>query len=153
MLHPRRQRRLIGVVAIVAGVGIAVGLVLYALQQNVNLFYSPRQIQAGEAPEGRVIRVGGLVVDGSVQRDPESLDVSFAVTDNDATVTVLFSGILPDLFREGQGIVARGVLEGQGLRAQEVLAKHDENYMPPEVADSLRQAHVEGVMSTLQAQQ
>ena len=108
---------------------------------NISLFYAPSQISAGDAPLGRSIRVGGLVVDGSVQRDPKTLLVTFTLTDTVAQVPVRFEGILPDLFREGQGIVARGVLAEDGsLQAEEVLAKHDENYMPPEVADSLKQA-------------
>jgi cytochrome c-type biogenesis protein CcmE len=123
--------------------GTAVGLTLYALQQNINLFYSPSQIVAGEAPQGRSIRVGGLVVAGSVQRDSQSLQVGFTLTDNLNRVKVRYEGILPDLFREGQGIVARGRLTPNGvIQAQEVLAKHDENYMPPEVAASLKQAGV-----------
>jgi cytochrome c-type biogenesis protein CcmE len=121
--------------------GAAVGLTLYALQQNINLFYSPSQIAAGEAPLGRNIRIGGLVVPGSVQRDSNSLRVAFTLTDNAKQVRVSYEGILPDLFREGQGIVARGVLKDGGMVwAEEVLAKHDENYMPPEVSSSLKQA-------------
>lgn len=136
-----RRRRLTVVLIIVLGVAAAVSLTLYALQQNINLFYSPSQIAAGEAPQGRSIRVGGLVMNGSVKRDPGSLRVNFTLTDNAHTVQVVYEGILPDLFREGQGIIARGVLEpGNIVRAEEVLAKHDENYMPPEVADSLKQA-------------
>jgi cytochrome c-type biogenesis protein CcmE len=111
------------------------------LRQNINLFFAPSQIAAGEAPPDRVIRVGGLVVDGSVERDPQSLKVTFALTDNESTIKVRFEGILPDLFREGQGIIARGKLvEGSIVEADEVLAKHDENYMPPEVAESLKKA-------------
>ena len=140
-MNPVRRRRLTVVLIIVLGVAAAVSLTLYALQQNINLFYSPSQITAGEAPQGRSIRVGGLVLNGSVKRDPGSLRVNFTLTDNAQTVQVYYEGILPDLFREGQGIIARGVLEsGNIVRAEEVLAKHDENYMPPEVADSLKQA-------------
>lgn len=135
-----RRRRLAFVLFIVLGVGVAVSLTLYALQQNISLFYAPSQIVAGDAPYEQSIRIGGLVVPGSVQRDPETLRVTFTLTDQAAEVPVFFEGILPDLFREGQGIVARGVLLQDGsLRAEEVLAKHDENYMPPEVADSLKQ--------------
>jgi cytochrome c-type biogenesis protein CcmE len=129
------------VLVLVASVGVAVGLTLYALQQNINLFYSPSQLAAGEAPVGASIRVGGLVVAGSVARDPDTLRVSFDLTDNAATVSVSYEGILPDLFREGQGIIARGTVGTDGaITAQEVLAKHDENYMPPEVAESLKEA-------------
>ncbi len=140
-MHPVRRKRLIVIALVVLGAGTAVGLTLYALQQNINLFFSPTQIVAGEAPTARTIRVGGLVVEGSVKRDPESLRVEFTLTDNVDQVKVYFEGILPDLFREGQGIVARGVLtENNVIQAEEVLAKHDENYMPPEVAESLKQA-------------
>lgn len=140
-MHPLRRKRLTIVLILVLGVGTAVGLTLYALQQNINLFYSPSQIADGEAPLGRSIRVGGLVVPGSVQREPDSLRVSFALSDNAKQVQVHYEGILPDLFREGQGIIARGVIKpGGAVWAEEVLAKHDENYMPPEVAGSLKQA-------------
>jgi len=136
---PIRRRRLTFVLILVGGVGIAAALTLYALSQNINLFFSPSQIAAGEAPLARDIRVGGLVVPGSVQREIGSLRVVFALTDNAEQVQVYYEGILPDLFREGQGIIALGKLEpGNVVRAGEVLAKHDENYMPPEVADSLK---------------
>lgn len=144
-MNPVRRKRLTLVLVLVAGVGAAVGLTLYALQQNINLFYSPTQIAAGEAPQARTIRVGGLVVPGTVQRDPQTLAVSFDLTDNQERVRVQYTGILPDLFREGQGIIARGALQSEGLViAEEVLAKHDENYMPPEIADSLKQAQAMG---------
>ncbi|MBT00243.1 MAG: cytochrome c maturation protein CcmE [Oceanospirillaceae bacterium] len=140
-MNPKRRQRLFIVLFIVAGVGIAVGLTLFALNQNINLFYSPTQIAAGEAPVDTRIRAGGMVVEGSVNRSTESLDVSFDITDYEKTVRVEYSGILPDLFREGQGIVAQGALDGDGvLQAVEVLAKHDENYMPPEVAEALEKA-------------
>ncbi|MFW1677707.1 cytochrome c maturation protein CcmE [Pontibacter sp. JAM-7] len=138
-MNPKRKRRLLIVLFLVFGVCVAVGLTLYALSQNINLFYSPSQIAKGEAPIATRIRAGGMVVDGSVKRDPQSLDVTFAITDYEHSTTVKFSGILPDLFREGQGIVAQGELdENQVLQASEVLAKHDENYMPPEVAEALK---------------
>lgn len=138
-MTPIRRKRLTLVLVLIAGVGTAVGLTLYALQQNINLFYSPTQIAAGEAPQARTIRVGGLVVPGTVQRDPQTLAVSFDLTDNQERVKVQYTGILPDLFREGQGIIARGTLQNDGrVLAEEVLAKHDENYMPPEIADSLK---------------
>lgn len=138
-MTPRRRRRLLLVAVLLAGVAITTALTLYALQQNVNLFYSTSQIAAGEAPRERVIRVGGMVVAGSVQRNPESLKVAFDLSDGEEAITVEYDGILPDLFREGQGIVARGQLVGERrVRASEVLAKHDENYMPPEVAASMK---------------
>ena len=144
-----RKKRLFIILAILAGVGVAVSLALSALQENINLFYTPTQIAAGEAPEGTRIRAGGLVEAGSVTRSSDSLTVSFRVTDNNETVTISYQGILPDLFREGQGIVALGRVNAQGvLVADEVLAKHDENYMPPEVTQALEKSgmmkHYEG---------
>ncbi|AEF21933.1 cytochrome c maturation protein CcmE [Pseudomonas fulva] len=136
-----RKKRLFIVLAIVAGVGIAVALALSALQQNINLFYTPTQITNGEAPVDIRIRAGGLVEEGSVKRSSDSLQTDFVVTDGAARVTIRFHGILPDLFREGQGIVAMGKIDDSGmLLADEVLAKHDENYMPPEVKQALEQS-------------
>jgi len=130
---------MVTVAAILVGVGIATAFALQAFNQNMLYYYSPTQIQAGEAPDARSIRVGGLVENGSVQREPGSLEVRFTLTDFSNTVGVSYTGVLPDLFREGQGIIARGKLNDQGLFvAEEVLAKHDENYMPPEVKDSLK---------------
>ena len=138
---------MIFVALLVAGVGTAAGLVIAAMGENMLYFYSPTQIRAGEAPQGPIIRVGGLVVDGSVKRG-QGLEISFSLTDGAETVNVSYAGILPDLFREGQGIVASGVLEtGAGLRASEVLAKHDENYMPPEVAEAMEMAKRGGRMA------
>ena len=134
-----RQKRMATVAAIIAGVGIATAFALQAFQQNLLYYYSPTQILAGEAPDSRSFRVGGLVQDGSVQRAPGSLEVRFTLTDFSNTVGVSYTGVLPDLFREGQGIIARGKLQDDGVFvAEEVLAKHDENYMPPEVKDSLK---------------
>lgn len=136
-----RKKRLFIVLAIVAGVGIAVALALSALQQNINLFYTPTQIANGEAPLDTRIRAGGMVEKGSVKRSSDSLQTDFVVTDYVARVTIRFHGILPDLFREGQGIVAMGKIDDSGiLLADEVLAKHDENYMPPEVKQALEQS-------------
>ena len=133
------------------GVAVSTVLALTAFDENLMYFYSPTQIKAGEAPESRAFRVGGLVVAGSVNREEGSLAVTFTLTDNAETVDVSYSGILPDLFREGQGIVALGSLNnGNVFMADEVLAKHDENYMPPEVADSLMksgQKMPEGMMN------
>ena len=140
-MNPVRKKRLYIVLAIIAGVGIAVALALSALQQNINLFYTPTQIANGEAPQDTRIRAGGLVEEGSVKRSSDSLDTDFVVTDGAKSVTIRYSGILPDLFREGQGIVAMGKLDASGvLIADEVLAKHDENYMPPEVMQLLEQS-------------
>jgi cytochrome c-type biogenesis protein CcmE len=140
-VNPKRKKRLLIVLFILGGVGVSVGLTLFALSQNINLFYSPTQIAQGEAPVGTRIRAGGMVVEGSVKRDNKSLRVEFEVTDFENKVPVVYSGILPDLFREGQGIVAQGEMDASGkLQAVEVLAKHDENYMPPEVAEALEKA-------------
>lgn len=134
-----RQKRMATVAAIIAGVGIATAFALQAFQQNLLYYYSPTQILAGEAPDARSFRVGGLVQDGSVQRAPGSLEVRFTLTDFSNTVGVSYTGVLPDLFREGQGVIARGKMGSDGMFvAEEVLAKHDENYMPPEVKDSLK---------------
>ncbi|QEY62120.1 cytochrome c maturation protein CcmE [Metapseudomonas lalkuanensis] len=140
-MNPVRKKRLYIILAILAGVGVAVALALSALQQNINLFYTPTQIANGEAPQDTRIRAGGMVEKGSVQRSGNSLDVQFVVTDFAKSVTIRYHGILPDLFREGQGIVALGKLNGDGvLVADEVLAKHDENYMPPEVTKALKES-------------
>jgi cytochrome c-type biogenesis protein CcmE len=140
-VNPVRKKRLYIVLAILAGAGIAVALALSALQQNINLFYSPTQIANGEAPQDTRIRAGGLVQEGSVKRSDDSLDTNFVVTDGVKNVTIRYSGILPDLFREGQGIVAMGKLNADGvLIPDEVLPKHDENYMPPEVMQALEQS-------------
>ena len=140
-MNPVRKKRLFIIIAILAGVGIAVALALSALQQNINLFYTPTQIANGEAPQDTRIRAGGMVEKGSVQRSGDSLDVQFVVTDFAKNVTIRYHGILPDLFREGQGIVALGKLNADGvLVADEVLAKHDENYMPPEVTKALKES-------------
>jgi cytochrome c-type biogenesis protein CcmE len=138
-MHPVRRQRLIVVLFIVLGSSIAAALIFGALSQNMNLFHPPSDIAAGKAPFDTRMRIGGMVVKGSVQRDPQSLKVRFEVTDYAATVPVEYEGILPDLFAEGEGVVGSGVLQRDGVfRADEILAKHDENYMPPEVADSLQ---------------
>ncbi|ETI58205.1 cytochrome c maturation protein CcmE [Marinomonas profundimaris] len=140
-MHPVRKKRLFVIVAIVIILSAAIGLILYALQQNINLFYSPSQIVMGDAPHDINIRAGGMVVKGSVKRHSETLAVTFDVTDFQHSVTISYRGILPDLFREGQGIVAQGKLDQNGVfQANQVLAKHDEKYMPPEVSEALRNA-------------
>ncbi len=137
----KRSRRKVLVLAIVFGVATASVLGLTAFEENLLYFYSPTQVKTGEAPQTHTFRVGGLVVDGSVKRAPDSLMVQFDVTDNQESMTVEYTGILPDLFREGQGIVAMGSFNSGGrFVADEVLAKHDEKYMPPEVADALKAA-------------
>lgn len=145
-MNPRRKKRLAITLSLVLGLSVAVGLTLYALQQNIDLFYTPSEIingknETGIKPEiGQRLRVGGMVLNGSVYRDPNSLKSNFDLIDNGGgRVTVYFDGILPDLFREGQGIVAQGLLTAPNkIEAFEVLAKHDEEYMPPEVADALK---------------
>ncbi len=135
-MHPKRKSRLFLVLFLLAGVGITVGLVLLALSENLNLFYPPAKVVNGEAPLDRMIRAGGMVKEGSVQRG-QDLAVEFVLTDHAGSeFTVRYASILPDLFREGQGILVQGKLDaGRSLIAQEVLAKHDENYMPPELAE------------------
>ena len=134
-----RHKRLAIIAGIVGAVGVAVGLVLNAFQSNLVFFYSPSQIVAKEAPTSRTFRLGGLVKEGSVKRD--GTEVQFAVTDTAQTIPVRFTGILPDLFKEGKGVVAQGQLRDDGVFvAREVLAKHDENYMPPEAAEALKRA-------------
>jgi cytochrome c-type biogenesis protein CcmE len=133
---------LLVVVGVLAGVAIAAALAFQAFRQNMMLFYDPSQVVAGEAPAGRTFRLGGMVTSGSVAREPGSLEVRFVVTDFAHSVPVSYTGVLPDLFREGQGVIAHGKLGADGVfTADEVLAKHDENYMPPEVAESLKKAH------------
>jgi len=140
-MHPVRKQRLYVVLFIALFSGVAVALVMYAMRGNINLFYPPAEVAAGNAPHNVPIRVGGMVVDGSVDRSADSLAVRFTLTDYQAEVQVVYTGILPDLFGEGQGAVASGVLNAQGvLEATEVLAKHDENYMPPEVAHALEKS-------------
>lgn len=142
-MNAKRKKLLIIVVFIVIGMGTATTLALKAFQENLMYFYSPSQVKNGEAPTTRSFRIGGLVTTGSVKRNPEDLKVSFVLTDTISSVTVMYEGILPDLFREGQGIVANGSLAADGVFiAAEVLAKHDENYMPTEVADALEKAGV-----------
>jgi cytochrome c-type biogenesis protein CcmE len=145
-MNPIRKKRLTLIGLMVAGIGIATWLALNAFDENLMFFFSPSEVREGKAPVAHPFRIGGLVANDSVKRKPDGLTTAFSVTDNAETVTVEYTGILPDLFREGQGIVAMGQLNQDGIFiASEVLAKHDENYMPPEVADSLKTAHDEGV--------
>jgi cytochrome c-type biogenesis protein CcmE len=142
-MNPRRKQRLTVVALIGLLVASAIGLMLYALNDSIDLFYTPSEIiegKNGQKPQvGQRLRIGGMVVPGTVSRDPDSLAVSFDLVDTGPAVTVTFTGILPDLFREGQGIVATGVLtDSRQINAQEVLAKHDEEYMPPELAEKMK---------------
>ncbi len=139
-----RNKKLLAIGLSVVGLGIAVALVLNAFRQNLVFFFTPTQIANGEAPRDRAFRIGGLVVDGSINRSPDGMDVNFVVTDTAKSVPVHYSvrehGPLPDLFKEGKGMVAEGKLGGDGVfGATQVLAKHDENYMPPEAADAIKQ--------------
>ncbi len=133
-----RHKRMVLVAAIIGGVGLAAWLATNAFQQNVMFFFDPSQIVAGEAPGDKRFRLGGMVAKGSVEKTAGTLDVHFLVTDFKHTVPVSYSGILPDLFREGQGVVAHGRMSNGTFVADEILAKHDEKYMPPEVARSLK---------------
>src|SRR5512137_1281533 len=136
-----RQKRLWFIVAGVALVAAAVGLVLYALKNNVSLYFTPTQVYNKEAPQGRSFRIGGLVEEGSVKREEDGLTVHFSITDTAKTMPVTYKGILPDLFKEGKGVVAQGKLQADNVfYAEEVLAKHDENYMPPEAKHALEEA-------------
>ena len=142
-MNPRRKKRLLAVSSVVLIVAAAISLMLYALNQNIDLFYTPSEIvegKQGTIPQvGQRLRIGGMVVPGSVRRDQQTLAVSFDLVDTGPLVTVSYKGILPDLFREGQGIVATGVLTQKNhIEAHEVLAKHDEEYMPPELAEKMK---------------
>lgn len=139
-MKPHRKKRLYAIMAIVFGVGIAVTLMIYALGQNINVYLTPSQVVANPMLTQRVIRMGGMVKSGSVRRDPTDLTVYFTVTDFHHEVAVRYRGILPTLFRAGQGVVVQGKLASrQEFVADQVLAKHDENYMPPEISSSMRQ--------------
>ena len=145
-MTPKRKKRLFLILLMVVGVAIAGGFALKAFNENLMFFYTPSDVAAEEAPFNHPIRVGGLVTSGSVKRQADGLTVLFDITDNAETITIQYTGILPDLFREGQGIVALGELgKDQRFVASEVLAKHDENYMPREVADALKATHDAGV--------
>ncbi len=149
-MSPVRKKRLYLVALLISGVALATFLIIQAFSQNMMFFFSTSEVQQGKAPLDRSFRLGGLVIQGSVKRDPNSLKVEFELTDSLTRVKVEYTGILPDLFREGQGIIAKGQLNSNGIFiASEVLAKHDENYMPPEVADSLAKAQEKAVSDSL----
>jgi len=140
-MTPARYRRLIAVVAVLIGIGVATALGLVAFRKNILYYYTPSQVASGAAEVGRPFRMGGLVATGSVRRDPGTMTVHFVLTDMQKSVPIAFNGILPDLFREGQGIVVHGSIGSDGaFTADEVLAKHDEKYMPPEVAAAIKKA-------------
>jgi len=145
-----RTRRFAWIAAGLAALGIAAMLVLNAFQSNLVFFFTPTQVAAKEAPQGRAFRIGGLVEAGSLTREPNSLTVRFRVTDTAQTIPVSYTGLLPDLFKEGKGVVAQGTLGPDGVfRATEVLAKHDENYMPPEAKSAVESAHKGMTMKSL----
>tara|TARA_B100001250_G_scaffold110998_1_gene93745 strand:- start:4019 stop:4450 length:432 start_codon:yes stop_codon:yes gene_type:complete len=137
-MTPSRKQRLFLILFIITGVAISATLALKAFQNNMLFFFSPSQVYAGEAPESRPFRLGGMVVEESIEREVGSLTVTFIVTDYANSIPVSYTGVLPDLFAEGQGVVVRGQLYNELFIAEEVLAKHDENYMPPEVAEALK---------------
>lgn len=136
-----RKKRLLFIIFLITGVTVAAGFAMYAFNQNLMFYFSPTDVKQGKAPVNKIFRMGGMVVEGTFKKEPESLKVHFDLTDYEKTVSVEYEGILPDLFREGQGIISRGKLNTEGVFiAEEVLAKHDENYMPPEVAESLKKS-------------
>lgn len=140
-MRPKRKQRFIFITILFLGFSSAAALGVYALQKNKTYFHTPTEIVAGNVQQDKLFRVGGLVVEGSVNRFSDGVTTEFDLTDTSGTVTLRYKGLLPDLFREGQGIVAQGKLNADGIIiAQEVLAKHDENYMPPEVADALKES-------------
>ncbi|RUL79820.1 cytochrome c maturation protein CcmE [Dyella choica] len=140
-MNPTRQRRLTIIIAILAAVIVAAALVVYALQQNMNYLFTPSQVQAGEATSYKNFRLGGMVKAGSIQRSNDSLKVTFTVVDASGAMPVEYTGILPDLFRENQSVIATGHMDGARFVAAEVLAKHDETYMPKELKDAMAKAH------------
>ena len=139
-MSPIRKKRLAQVTLLLSGIGIALFLLLQAFNENMSFYFSTSDMVQGKAPSEHNFRMGGLVLNGNVQRASDSLTVSFRLTDMAQEVPVVYEGILPDLFREGQGVIVTGRMQGNRFIAEEVLAKHDENYMPPEVADSLKKA-------------
>jgi cytochrome c-type biogenesis protein CcmE len=140
-MTPTRKRRLIAVGLILIAVGVAAALTVTALSQNMTYLFSPTETLAGKAPAGASFKLGGIVLEQSIQRDPASLKVDFVVTDRFRQIPVEYTGILPDLFREGQSVIATGKMQNDRFIAREVLAKHDETYMPKEVADAIAKAH------------
>jgi len=140
-VKPARKKRLFFIIFLITGIAVAAGFALYAFNQNLMFYFSPSEVKQGKAPVNKLFRMGGMVVEGTFKKEKNTLKVFFDITDYEKTVTVEYTGLLPDLFREGQGIISRGKLNSDGIFvAEEVLAKHDENYMPPEVAESLKKA-------------
>ena len=147
-----RQKRFVFIIVAIAALAVAVGLVLNALDKNVILYFTPTQVYNKEAPQGRSFRIGGLVEEGSVRRETDGLTVNFVITDKHKSIPVIYKGILPDLFKDGKGVVAQGRVEADGvMHAEEVLAKHDENYMPPEAADALKKGETANTSAATKA--
>ena len=143
-MTPARKKRLALIVLMLVGISVGLAFALKALDENIMFFFTPSEVATGKAPANQLFRMGGMVVTGSVKRPGDGLTVLFDLTDNNQQVTVQYTGILPDLFREGQGIIANGTISDEGIFvAQEVLAKHDENYMPPEVAEAMKKSATE----------
>lgn len=147
-MNPRRKKRLSLALVVLVGLGLSISLVMYALRSNIDLFYTPSEILQGKGENhempfvGQRLRIGGMVMPGSVKRDPKSLQVSFKIYDARGAIAVTYNGILPDLFREGQGVVAQGVMQADNVvEAKQVLAKHDEKYVPPEVEEAMKDNH------------
>jgi len=149
-MTPTRKRRLIAVALILLAVGVAAALTVTALSQNMTYLFSPTETLAGRAPPGASFKLGGVVLESSIKRDPNSLKVDFVVTDRFKQIPVEYTGILPDLFREGQSVIATGRMQGDRFLAREVLAKHDESYMPKEVADAIAKAKAAHAAETKQ---
>ena len=141
-MTPARKKRLALIGLMLAGIAVGLTFALKALDENIMFFFTPSEVAEGMAPKNKLFRMGGMVVDGSVSRPGDGLTAQFDLSDNEHQVTVRYTGILPDLFREGQGIIANGEIGDDGVFiAQEVLAKHDENYMPPEIAEAMKKTH------------
>ncbi len=149
----KRHQKLFLIVGFVVVLGMITALVLNALNSNIAFYISPTDIKNGKAPENRVFRIGGLVKNNSVQRQNNSVKLNFVITDTETEIPVVYEGVLPDLFSEGKGVVAQGKIENNVFVAQEVLAKHDENYMPPEAAQALGEAHARGLAKTLEQEE
>ena len=148
-MTPTRKKRLMAVILILLGVGIASALILTAFKENILFYKSPSEIMSGDYPKARNFRVGGMVKKGSIVKSSTSLDVEFLVTDYAKDIKVKYTGLLPDLFRDDQGMIAIGQLDNDGVfQAEEILAKHDENYMPPEVAASLKERKIDSIEET-----
>jgi cytochrome c-type biogenesis protein CcmE len=151
-MNPTRKRRLTLVIVVAVAAALAIGLVVYALQQNMNYLFTPSQVQSGQAAQYKTFRLGGMVKAGSIQRSKSSLEVTFTVVDADGAMPVEYTGILPDLFRDNQSVIATGHMEGARFVATEVLAKHDETYMPKELKDAMAKAHAQAKVKEAVAQ-